>query len=180
MTNLLDTVGQFMAAITGQRTYTRAIRQTTVALKDQNKAQNKQLSSLDKLNNLTSDKVGANNGGAGQMFEEVSITKNYFKLTEVIKNLKEHIKKIIEDFSVGDFFQAGKDISSLVAGIFNFFAKAIDRVNWLGIGRKIGDFFAGLDWFSILKSVGRVVWEAYKRFWKFMPERLRQHLLKLH
>lgn len=79
-----------------------------------------------------------------------------------IEKYLEPVKKIFKDFAIGDFFQAGKDTSALVAGILNFFADAIDRVNWFKIGKNIGNFLAGLDWFSILKSVGHVIWEAFK------------------
>lgn len=84
------------------------------------------------------------------------------EIADRIEKAFEPLKKIIQDFAVGDFFQAGKDTSALVAGIFNFFADAIDRVDWYGIGKKIGDFLAGIDWFAILKSVGNLIWQALK------------------
>lgn len=73
MIQLMNVVGQFMAAITGQQKYTKAIKQTTAAIKDQNKAQNKQLSNLDNLNNLTSDMGAGADTDGGVMFEEVPI-----------------------------------------------------------------------------------------------------------
>lgn len=79
-----------------------------------------------------------------------------------IEKALEPVKKIFQDFAVGDFFQAGKDTSALVPGIFNFFAEAIDKVDWYGIGKKIGEFFAGIDWFEVLKSTGNLIWQAFK------------------
>ena len=73
----------------------------------------------------------------------------------------EPVKKIIQDFAIGDYFQAGKDTSALVAGIFNFIADAIKKVNWYKIGKNIGDFIAGIDWLKILKAVGRVFSSAF-------------------
>lgn len=84
------------------------------------------------------------------------------ELADKIEEAFEPIKKIIQDFAVGDFFQAGKDVSALVVSITDFFAEAIDRVDWYGIGQKIGDFLAGIDWFAILKSVGNLIWQALK------------------
>lgn len=84
------------------------------------------------------------------------------EIADRIEKAFEPLKKIIQDFAIGDFFQAGKDTSALVAGIFNFFADAIDKVDWNGIGQKIGDFLAGIDWFAILKSVGNLIWRALK------------------
>lgn len=78
------------------------------------------------------------------------------KIEEIIAPLK----KIFDDLFAGDFFQAGFDTSMLIAGIFNWFADAIASVNWREIGKSIGEFLAGIDWVAILKSVGRVIWEA--------------------
>ena len=74
----------------------------------------------------------------------------------------EPVKKIFKDFAIGDFYAAGQDTSNLVAGIFNWFAKAIDKVDWYGIGRKMGDYLAGIDWVEVLSSVGKAIWEAIK------------------
>lgn len=74
----------------------------------------------------------------------------------------EPLKKIINDFAIGDFFKAGKDTSALVSGIFNFVAEAIDRVDWYGIGQKIGDFLAGIDWIKVLSSFGNMLWQGIK------------------
>lgn len=90
------------------------------------------------------------------------MTSKAQEFADKISKFLEPIKKIFQDFAIGDFFQAGKDVSRLVSGIFNFFADAIDRVPWYGIGQKIGDFLAGIDWTDILKSVGRLIWQALK------------------
>lgn len=74
----------------------------------------------------------------------------------------EPVRKIFKDFAIGDFYAAGQDTSNLVAGIFNWFAKAIDKVDWYGIGRKMGDYLAGIDWVEVLSSVGKAIWEAIK------------------
>lgn len=79
-----------------------------------------------------------------------------------IEKALEPVKKIFEDFAVGDFFQAGQDASKLAVSIFDFFAKAIDQVNWKKIGKKIGDFFAGIDWVDVLKSAGNLIWQGLK------------------
>lgn len=74
----------------------------------------------------------------------------------------EPVKKIFQDFAIGDFFKAGQDTSNLVAGIFNWFADAIDKVDWYGIGRKMGDFLAGINWTEVFSSVGHFIWEGIK------------------
>lgn len=79
-----------------------------------------------------------------------------------IEKALEPIKKIFKDFAIGDFFQAGQDTSALVTGIFDFFADAIDRVDWNAIGQKIGDFIAGIDWPTIFKAAGNLMRQALK------------------
>lgn len=87
LTRLTNAFAQFLAAITGQKTYTRAIKQTTAAIEDQNKAQNKQLSNLDKLNNLTSDSGSGDSGGSGQLFEEVPVSSYFADLAGKVKDV---------------------------------------------------------------------------------------------
>lgn len=84
------------------------------------------------------------------------------EFADKIEKFFQPIKDIIGDFAVGDFFKAGKDTSQLVADIFNFFAKAIDDVDWYEIGEKIGDYLRGIDWLKILGSVGNLIWQALK------------------
>lgn len=79
-----------------------------------------------------------------------------------VEEFLQPVRDIIEDFAIGDFFKAGQDTSNLVAGIFNFFADAIDKVNWKKIGNNIGDYLAGINWVDIMDSVGNVAWEALK------------------
>lgn len=84
------------------------------------------------------------------------------RFAEVIGKYLKPVRYIIEDFAVGDYFKAGQDTSKLVAGIFNFFADAIDNVDWEQIGKNIGDYLEGLDWMKIFGSVGHLAWEALK------------------
>lgn len=72
------------------------------------------------------------------------------------------VKKIFKDFSIGDFFAAGQDTSSLVSSVFSWFADAIDNVPWFTIGKNVGSYLAGLDWTEILKSAAKVLWEGFK------------------
>lgn len=101
LTKAISLIGQFIAAIRGQKTYTKAIKQTTAAIKENNKESNKQLSSLDKLNNLTSDKGGDDEAGAGAMFEEVPIDS---KIMDFVSKLRDMLKPLI------DYAQKLKDI----------------------------------------------------------------------
>lgn len=79
-----------------------------------------------------------------------------------IEKALEPVKQIFKDFAVGDFFKAGQDTSNLVAGIFNWFAKAIDDVPWFKIGQKMGDFLAGINWTKVFKSAAKVLVQGLK------------------
>lgn len=108
----VNLIGQFIAALTGRKTYTRAIKQSasatedatdaskdaTEAIEDETDAMDKQLSPLDKLNNLTSqskkNKVdsstdsGIGSGSAGgTMFEEVPIEGGILDASGRIKDI---------------------------------------------------------------------------------------------
>ena len=84
------------------------------------------------------------------------------ELADVLEKKLEPVKKIFQDFAVGDFFAAGQDTSNLVAGILNWFADAIDKVPWFTIGQKMGDFLAGIDWTKVFKAAGSVIVQGLK------------------
>lgn len=101
LTHAVNLAGQFFAALTGRKTYTRAIKQTAKAseeaaeaAKEETDEMEKQLSPLDKLNNLTSennkekDKDKDDEGaGTGIMFEEVPIDSNILKMADRVKDI---------------------------------------------------------------------------------------------
>ena len=151
------------------------------------KAQNQYLSGLDEIRTFTpADKEEGKTGGGFDMSgleNSSSILSNELRNTEdLIAELEERfpklisflkdsfskIKEIIDDFRTGNFFEAGKDISDLFVGIFDFFSDAIDSVDWKGIGNKIGAFLAGINWLEVIKSSLKLkfnVWKAIAELW---------------
>lgn len=101
LTEAVNLAGQFFAALTGRKTYTRAIKQTVKAseeaaeaAEDETEAMKKQLSPLDKLNNLASennkkkDKDKDDSGaGTGIMFEEVPIDSGILEMADKVKDI---------------------------------------------------------------------------------------------
>lgn len=101
LTHAVNLAGQFFAALTGRKTYTRAIKQTAKAseeaaeaAEEETDAMQKQLSPLDKLNNLTSennkkkDKGKDDSGeGTGLMFEEVPIDSKIQDMADKVKDI---------------------------------------------------------------------------------------------
>ena len=70
------------------------------------------------------------------------------------------IKKLFQDIKIGDWFAVGEDVSDLVSGIFDFFSRAIEKVDWYTLGNNIGLFLEGINWTDVLSSVGNLIWEA--------------------
>lgn len=90
------------------------------------------------------------------------------KFADNIEKYFKPIKDIINDIAIGDFYKAGQDTSNLVSGIYNFFAEAIDKVDWDKAGDKIGDYLSGIDWIKIIKSAFKLkfnIWKAIAEIW---------------
>lgn len=98
LTLLMDRMGQFIALAMGQKTYTRAIKQTAESLKDAGKAAKGYLNPLDEIHQFTpkEDSVGA--GASGTMFEEVPVDG---KLPGIFEKIAEYAKSISDIFSRG-------------------------------------------------------------------------------
>ena len=82
------------------------------------------------------------------------------EIANALSGALDPIRKIVEDFHIGDFFKAGEDTSQLVISIFDFFSDAINSVDWNALGKKIGEFIEGIQWGEILKSIASPVWSA--------------------
>lgn len=136
---------------------------------------------INKLQDDTSSSKGSSGGGGGSTIDltddiakaaaeyEAAWNKAFANMensavawADRIEKALEPVKRIFEDFAVGDFFKAGQDTSNLVAGIFDWFAKAIDDVPWFKIGQKMGDFLAGINWTKVFKSAAKVLVQGLK------------------
>ena len=85
-------------------------------------------------------------------------------LADKVSKVFKPVKDIIEDLSYAFKFDsdawfkvAGMDTSKLVTGIFDWFTRAIDSVDWEKIGRHIGSFLDGMDWTAIFTSAGNFI-----------------------
>lgn len=154
MIDALNWISQFTAMLSGKSTWTKAakVQKDYAASLDgtasaANRAKNALagFDDIDVLNNDTSI-----SGVSSPAFSEEQIESG-------MTNAGGAFKKLIDNFVNGDFFSAGTDASNLVAGIFDFFSNAIEKVNWDQIGTNIGDFLAGIDWIKILESLGKLI-----------------------
>lgn len=129
MTELLNKVGQFTAAITGQTTYTRAIKQTAAALKDAKKAAEGYLSPLDEINKFSSKK-DKDEDQTGVMFEEVPIEQKFKDMAEKVKDVFKDLFAPIKEawnregeFVIDSWKFALKEIGKLLKDIGRDFLK---------------------------------------------------------
>lgn len=160
LTNMLahaaNTVAAFFAAITGQRTFTRAIRVQEDYAASLNKTStaagklHKQLAGFDDLNNLTTSQGKEDDLPSVQdMFEEVEVP-------DKIKNLADKIKEILK---TDDWSEIGK---MLAEKLNNAMAKIPwDRIEEeaqriaKGIGTLINGFVDKLDWDLLGRTIAR-------------------------
>lgn len=153
-------VGMLIAALTGQKMFTKAAavqEQYADALGDtasNAKDANKQLSSLDKLNNLTSDSGGGGGGGGGgglspgDMFETVPIEND-------IISFAERIKKVFADMFAplkAAWAEYGDSIKATLSKIWQNFVDFGAR-----IGQSTYEWFKNLNWEPLLSSVDKLL-----------------------
>jgi hypothetical protein len=138
-----------------------------------------QLQGFDKLNNITTANAANVDGAIGGTIDLSSQIKDATeayqkawneaysqmenKAQEFAKNIGkslEPIKKLFQDFAIGDYFAVGQDVTKLIVGITDFFTKAINNVDWEKFGNDIGNFIKGIEWTEILSSVGELIWSA--------------------
>ena len=122
------------------------------------KQANKQLSDIDELqvinkSETTDSSTSASSDNISASFGEIEYSG---KVPQWLEESMENIKKLISDWKIGDFFSVGEDVSNLVIGITQFFTKAINSIDWYGIGQKIGDFFNGIDWGGVLWNFAKL------------------------
>lgn len=157
ITRLMDVIGQFMAAITGQKTYTRAIKQTAAAMKDNAKATEEAkeaaegyLSPLDEINKYqTSKKMDSDSGMgtdeiSGPMFEEVPVSDRFKNIVQWLKDMWEK----------ANFYELGELLGEKLKD-------ALERIPWEKIketARKIGKSIASLiNGFIEVENLGKTI-----------------------
>lgn len=65
-------------------------------------------------------------------------------------------------FKKTDFKLAADTVNKFAIGILDSIIAGLKGTDWNQIGLKIRDFIVGIEWLTILKKVGEVIWEALK------------------
>lgn len=162
MTRLADAFGQLIAALTGQKKYTKAIKQTAEALKEEKKAAEGYLSPLDEINKYQTSKADDTGAESGQtMFEEVPISDKFKDIAQWLKDMWEN----------ADFTELGALLGQKLKD-------ALDNIPWDGIketARKIGSSIATLingfiEVAGLGISIGKTLAEAINTGFEFFNE----------
>ena len=74
------------------------------------------------------------------------------KIEKIFEPITNPLKDLFKNASIGDWFSAGQDTSSIVSGIFDLFSKAISQVDWEEVGENIGEYLEGIDWKKVIAS----------------------------
>ncbi len=147
----------FANVATGAATAAGNVDNITTSLQEAKK----ELAGFDKISKIgdessnissgISTPADTNIGDMGQASGEVSSMANS------IADALEPLRKLIEDWKIGDFFSVGGDVSDLVIQINDFIAEAIASVNWENLGENVGAFLRGIKWLDVLKSLWGVL-----------------------
>lgn len=161
LTAAINKVNQFISALTGKSTWTKATTQVKDYAAGLDKAANSakklkgQLQSFDELNNLNSNNSSGSGGSGGggnvsDMFEEVPIDQNIADLADKIK----------EAIASGDWEGLGEFIGDEIE-------KALKKIDWdkayaaaTGFGTGLALFLNGLISPDLFGEVGRTIASA--------------------
>ncbi len=168
-------VASFFAALTGNKTYTKAIEvQEDYAASldktaDSAKKAQKYLSGLDEIRTFTEKETDTSGVvEPANMFTEEKIDTPILEFAEKVRGVIDKIKTFIKN---EDWEGLGEYISDGLIGALNFLSERIDEFDWEGLGKDIGEFIKGIKWLDILDSVGKLIWEAINagiELWKGM------------
>lgn len=77
-----------------------------------------------------------------------------------IETYLEPIKGIFGSIAIGDYILVGENFSTILTGITELFADAIENVDWYAIGEDIGDFIGAIDWTTVFSNIGDIIFGA--------------------
>ena len=66
----------------------------------------------------------------------------------------------IDQISMADIVKLSKNVSEAALKVLRWFRRVLQKVDWTDLGRKVGKFFAELDWGGFLKEAAGVIWDA--------------------
>ena len=164
LTSAINAIGAFMAALTGQKTYQRAVSgleatggAASGAAGDVKKLK-RELAGFDELNILgKSDSSGGGGGGGGGSGSAFS-----YETEEISSGITDFVQKLKDLWAAADYEGIGREIAGAINGAF---AKARQLISWDTLGDKItqavdaitgifNGLVDGIDWDGIGRTFG--------------------------
>ena len=164
LTSAINAIGAFMAALTGQKTYQRAVSgleatggAASGAAGDVKKLK-RELAGFDDLNILgKSDSSGGGGGGGGGSGSAFS-----YETEEISSGITDFVQKLKDLWAAADYEGIGREIAGAINGAF---AKARQLISWDTLGDKItqavdaitgifNGLVDGIDWDGIGRTFG--------------------------
>lgn len=174
MSGVLESIGKFMATLTGQGHIYKAVAKDIKSVSGAAKDANKQLGSYDKLEVISSDK-GATETGYDYEKQKIDATGAASKFAEMVKEAWKNadftsVGVYVTEQLLGVLDNIEKNIIPKVTAFVNRLLKSvntfIDGFDATAIGSKIGSIFNtlvdGLDWEQIgmlFANLNNIVWE---------------------
>lgn len=189
LTAAVNLAGQLIAALTGRKTYIKAVKQSAAAseeaagaAEDEAEALDKQLSPLDRLNNLVSkeDKKDGGSSGGGIMFEEIPIADGLIDIADWLKDmwdkadfydlgklLGEKLKRALESIPWNKIKNTLRKIAKSIATFLNGFLEVPRLFYVIGetIAQGINSAFEFIDefvWDFHWDSLGKAIMDAVR------------------
>lgn len=83
-------------------------------------------------------------------------------LVSAFNSLIDMAISFVDEISIADLVKLAKNYSAMASKILKAITRALKKVKWYEVGKKIGSFLASINWKSIVKDVVVAMWEAIK------------------
>ena len=164
LVTVMNTISAFIAKLTGQSTYSKAVASTAAIASNTGSAADsasemaKQLQGFDELNNLSGESGGSSGGSSGS-----SDSSDVTYVTESVENaLTSFWDSLADAISEGDWYKVGTIISDALTD-------AMENIPWDDIfeaaadfGTNFADFLNGLITDDLFYQLGRTIANAIK------------------
>lgn len=157
-------------------------------LSDSAKKVTKSLGKFDELNNIS---LPGNNENGNGLSNSIDLTQEIIEATEeyekvwnkayenmeakaqsFAKKLEKYMKPVkglIANLFSGNYYAAGFGFGEITNKIYTEFTEAIENVNWEGVGKSIGKFLKGINWWEdVIKpsfKLKQTISDAIAKLW---------------
>lgn len=107
----------------------------------------------------------------GEFFEGIIWSDALGGLVDVITSALDGIITMaisaLDKIDIQDVIKLAKNYSKAARKFFNWIYNTLKRVDWTGLGRKLGTFIQNIDWGGVFADAIKMIFEAFKSAIKF-------------